>query len=64
MCSDNVGDIFENASWNYDAYAKECQRKWSVTPRPNMAEIIYGGRDISAASNIVFRLAHPSISSS
>merc|ERR1712080_637334 len=35
-------------------YTKECQNTWGVTPRPQMADIMYGGRDLSAASNIVF----------
>ena len=33
---------------------RECQRQWGVTPRPYWAAVSYGGREIAAASNIVF----------
>lgn len=54
FCYDGVNDFFEPTPWNLTAFADECYKNWKVQPRPLMAPKIYGGRDISAASNIVF----------
>ena len=50
-----TSDMFEPQLWNETAIAKGCQDKWKVTPRPNMADIMYGAKKLEAASNIVFR---------
>ena len=34
---------------------KDCLRDWNVVPKPNMANLMYGGRNLKAASNIIFR---------
>jgi len=54
MCSDGVNDMFEPTSWNLTVYTIGCQELWHVTPRPFMVPIEYGGKDLSASSNIVF----------
>ena len=54
MCSDGVNDIFENQPWDLDAYTEKCMKKWKVKPRPMMVPLIYGGKNITASSNIVF----------
>jgi len=54
MCSDGVKDMFNVVKFDYDDYVKSCQKDWKVTPRPNMAEIMYGGDKLQGASNIVF----------
>ena len=55
MCFDNVNDMFEKADWNYTAYAEDCQKRWKVKPRPKMADVTYGSKNLHAASNIIFR---------
>ena len=55
MCSDGVNDMFEPAAWNLTQYADKCREKWGVLPRPNWVIEQYGGKDLSAASNIIFR---------
>jgi lysosomal Pro-X carboxypeptidase len=47
-------NMFLPAPWDLQAFIKNCQNKWKVTPRPNWAIDYYGGRNIKAASNIVF----------
>ena len=37
-----------------DKYSAKCEKKWKVKPRPLMAPLIYGGKNISSSSNIVF----------
>ena len=44
-----------NGTWNENAVAEECQKKWKVKLRPHMADIMYGSKKLEAASNIVFR---------
>lgn len=55
MCSDGVNDMFEPVPWNFTAYEENCLAQYGLRPRRNMAEIIYGGRNIRASSNIIFR---------
>ncbi len=55
FCYDNVNDMFEATPWNFSSFAVDCQKKWGVFPRPAMANLVYGERALSAASNIVFR---------
>ncbi|XP_023220750.1 lysosomal Pro-X carboxypeptidase-like [Centruroides sculpturatus] len=54
MCSNGVDDMFEPSSWNLSAVTLGCKTKWGVTPEPFRSQIFYGGRNISAASNIIF----------
>ncbi|KAK3849173.1 hypothetical protein Pcinc_044058 [Petrolisthes cinctipes] len=54
FCYDGKQDLFEPAPWDLQQYAKECNRKFGVQPRPFMAQYMYGGKLINAASNIVF----------
>ena len=41
--------------WDFDAYAKGCQEDRHVTPLKYWVETQYGGRNIQAHSNIIFR---------
>jgi len=54
FCYDGVNDMFEASKWDVNQFSKDCKRDWNVVPRPNMANLMYGGRDLEAASNIVF----------
>jgi len=54
MCSDGVSDMFQAEPWNLDKYSERCFKKWKVRPRALMAAQMYGGRNITASSNIVF----------
>lgn len=55
ICSNGKDDMFEPVKWNFDDYSKQCQKQWSVTPRPMWPIIQYGGKNITTASNIIFR---------
>jgi len=54
FCYDGTNDMFEAQAWDMDQYTKDCQETWGVTPRPALANTLYGGRSLEAASNIVF----------
>lgn len=55
MCTDGKLDMFEPMTWNATQYSDDCFERFSVRPKEDQARLIYGGRDIRAASNIVFR---------
>jgi len=54
MCADGVNDMFEKEPWNLEKYSEACMKKWKTKPRPMMASMMYGGRNITSSSNIVF----------
>ncbi|XP_002737003.2 lysosomal Pro-X carboxypeptidase-like [Saccoglossus kowalevskii] len=53
-CSDGVHDMFPPNKWNFDDFVKECQNTWGVTPRADWIVTHYGGKAITASSNIIF----------
>lgn len=55
FCYDGKQDFFEPTPWDLQKYSQECNNKFGLQPRPYMVNKIYGGKNISAASNIVFR---------
>ncbi|XP_062508745.1 lysosomal Pro-X carboxypeptidase-like [Corticium candelabrum] len=52
MCS--IDNMFPASRWDYDFFAEECRKQWGTVPRPMWIPIQYGGKDITAHSNIVF----------
>lgn len=54
MCTDGINDMFEPQAWDFQAFSDECYAQFGVRPRKDWAEIVYGGRNISAHSNIIF----------
>lgn len=55
ICSDGVNDMFEPRPWNLDEYTKDCVKQYSVKPQPNLVCEQYGCKDLSTATNIIFR---------
>lgn len=54
MCSDD-NDMFENGAWDFKKFSDDCFKKWGVRQtNPELPILEYGGKDIGAASNIVF----------
>ena len=54
FCYDGVNDMFEAEEWDIGKYTSSCLSSWDVAPRPALANTLYGGRDFSSASNIIF----------
>ncbi|KAM4682289.1 lysosomal Pro-X carboxypeptidase isoform 1-T1 [Amazona ochrocephala] len=54
MCTDGVNDMFEPQKWDFDVLSEECYRLWRVRPRPSWILSMYGGKNISSHSNIIF----------
>ena len=41
--------------WDFASYSESCYLQFGVTPQQYWVETLYGGKNISASSNIVFR---------
>ncbi|XP_048216251.1 lysosomal Pro-X carboxypeptidase isoform X2 [Perognathus longimembris pacificus] len=54
FCTNGIDDMFEPESWDFKKFSNECYKQWGVRPRPSWINTIYGGRNISAHSNIIF----------
>ncbi|XP_069825819.1 lysosomal Pro-X carboxypeptidase-like [Dendropsophus ebraccatus] len=54
FCSDGVTDMFEPQMWNFETFSDNCYKKWGIRPRPTWITSMYGGKNIMAASNIIF----------
>ncbi|XP_022094668.1 dipeptidyl peptidase 2-like [Acanthaster planci] len=52
--SNNVTDMFPALPLTEQIREAYCSQKWKVTPKPTWLNIIMWGKDIKAASNIVF----------
>ena len=48
-------DMFYPSPWNLTKVSEDCYNRWRATPRPRMADIMYGADDLKAASNIILR---------
>lgn len=58
QCSDGVTDMFPAQPWDLKMLEQACMAEYGVAPQPYLVETMYGGKNISAHSNIVFRLNH------
>ncbi|XP_020373927.2 lysosomal Pro-X carboxypeptidase isoform X2 [Rhincodon typus] len=53
-CSDGINDMFEPMPWDLQSYSDNCKKDWGLLPRPQWMTTVYGGKNISSHSNIVF----------
>ena len=58
QCSDGITDMLRPQPWNFTGYRDVCMARYGVTVEPYLIETLYGGKDISAHSNIIFRYLH------
>ncbi|ERE79438.1 lysosomal Pro-X carboxypeptidase-like protein [Cricetulus griseus] len=54
ICSNGVDDMFESYIWDFDKFSNDCFNQWGVKPRLNWIITLYGGKNISSHSNIIF----------
>ncbi|XP_071044535.1 lysosomal Pro-X carboxypeptidase isoform X2 [Parasteatoda tepidariorum] len=54
MCQNGKTDMFDPAPWNFTAYSEYCWNTYKVKPDPDKAIIMYGGKNITDSSNIIF----------
>ena len=49
-----VSDMFYDAPWNLEEVVGNCKTSMGLLARPSWVETVFGGSDVSGASNIVF----------
>jgi lysosomal Pro-X carboxypeptidase len=54
MGRDGVTDMFWPQPWNQTLAVEQCQSQWGVKPKVTWADTVFGGRSLTAASNIVW----------
>lgn len=54
FCTNGIDDMFEPHLWNLKEFSDDCFKQWGVRPRPSWITTMYGGKNISSHSNIVF----------
>jgi len=54
VCSNGVTDMFENNPWNFTKYSQNCYKQYGVYSEYEKAIMMFGGRDITTATNIIF----------
>ncbi|XP_005074170.1 lysosomal Pro-X carboxypeptidase [Mesocricetus auratus] len=54
FCANGVDDMFESYVWDFERFSDDCFNQWGVKPRPNWITTLYGGKNISSHSNIIF----------
>lgn len=54
FCADGVDDMFEPHEWDLEEISDDCFKKFKVRPNAKLAETLFGGKNITASSNIIF----------
>lgn len=54
FCTNGIDDMFEPYLWDLETYSNDCFNQWGVKPRPHWMTTMYGGKNISSHSNIIF----------
>ncbi|OQR76200.1 lysosomal Pro-X carboxypeptidase-like [Tropilaelaps mercedesae] len=54
MCATGTSDMFYEYMWNFTDVRTKCEKKYLMTPESYKAQWMFGGADISSASNIIF----------
>ncbi|XP_008842416.1 lysosomal Pro-X carboxypeptidase isoform X2 [Nannospalax galili] len=54
FCTNGIDDMFEPFHWDLKIFSDNCFNQWGVKPRPFWITTLYGGKNISSHSNIVF----------
>ena len=54
VCADGVTDMFEESHFDLDSVRQHCLQTYGVQPDAGLAVREWGGRDLRAASNIIF----------
>jgi len=54
ICADGEHDMFEAQRWDLSEFSRGCLARWRTRPEPYKMQHVYGGRELGAATNIVF----------
>lgn len=48
-------DMFEADPWDIDKFTQDCKKDYNVKPAVDAIKKQYGGKNLKAVSNIIFR---------
>lgn len=54
ICSDGVNDMFDPQPFNLSSFVGECKKRWGVDTQVNKIKTIYGDKNLSSATRIIF----------
>ncbi|XP_016994255.2 lysosomal Pro-X carboxypeptidase [Drosophila takahashii] len=54
FCSNGTETMFRTSTWNFKEVAEKCQKNYRLSPKPFDIILRYGGRNLEAATNIIF----------
>ncbi|XP_064539391.1 lysosomal Pro-X carboxypeptidase [Drosophila montana] len=54
FCANNSDTMYRTSTWDLKKYTEKCYTKFHLTPKPYDILLRYGGRNLEAASNIIF----------
>lgn len=54
ICSDGVNDMFEPQPFNLTDFVQNCKTRWGVETQVDKVKTLYGDKNLSSASNIIF----------
>ncbi|OTF76256.1 lysosomal Pro-X carboxypeptidase-like protein [Euroglyphus maynei] len=54
QCSNGVDDMFEPKQWTFDEFSEDCRKKFGINSERYKALIMFGGKHIQTATNIIF----------
>ncbi|XP_023170894.2 lysosomal Pro-X carboxypeptidase [Drosophila hydei] len=54
MCANSSDTMFRTSNWDFKEVSDKCYKQFHITPKAYDIVLRYGGRDLEAASNIIF----------
>ncbi|EDW04971.1 lysosomal Pro-X carboxypeptidase [Drosophila grimshawi] len=54
FCANSSNTMYRTSTWDLKKVSDKCYKKFQLTPKPFDIVLRYGGRDLVAASNIIF----------
>ncbi|KAH8317821.1 hypothetical protein KR074_011168, partial [Drosophila pseudoananassae] len=54
ICSNGTETMFRPSTWNFNEFSEKCYKDYRLTPKPYDIILRYGGKNIEAATNIIF----------
>lgn len=54
FCANSSDTMYRTTTWDLKAFSEKCYKRFHLIPKPYDIELRYGGKNIHAASNIIF----------
>lgn len=54
ICSDGINDMFDPQPFDLSSFVADCKKRWGVRTQVNKIQTLYGDKDMSSVSRIIF----------